>query len=109
MALEKSGMQSVDLIIHARWIVPIRPRSVLHDHALAVHDGHILAIGPAEEIRARYTAAHTTQLDHHVLMPGLVNAHTHAAMTLMRGLADDLPLRTWLHEYRVGPQRCQAG
>ncbi len=99
MALEKSGMQSVDLIIHARWIVPIRPRSVLHDHALAVHDGHILAIGPAEEIRARYTAAHTTRLDRHVLMPGLVNAHTHAAMTLMRGLADDLPLMTWLNEH----------
>ena len=99
MALEKSGMQSVDLIIHARWIVPIRPRSVLRDHALAVHGGHIRAIGPAEEIRARYTATHTTQLDHHVLMPGLVNAHTHAAMTLMRGLADDLPLRTWLHEH----------
>ncbi|MGR2913499.1 TRZ/ATZ family hydrolase [Acidithiobacillus ferrivorans] len=99
MALEKSGMQPVDLIIRARWIVPIRPRTVLHDHALAVHDGHIIAIGPAEDIRARYAATSTTRLDHHVLMPGLVNAHTHAAMTLMRGLADDLPLMTWLNEH----------
>ncbi|WP_255305506.1 TRZ/ATZ family hydrolase [Acidithiobacillus ferrivorans] len=99
MALEKSGMQSVDLIIRARWIVPIRPQTVFHDHALAVHDGHIIAIGPAEDIRARYVASTTTRLDHHVLMPGLVNAHTHAAMTLMRGLADDLPLMTWLNEH----------
>ena len=69
VALEKSGMQPVDLIIRARWIVPIRPQTVLHDHALAVHDGHIIAIGPAEDIRARYAATSTTRLDHHVLMP----------------------------------------
>ncbi|EGQ62068.1 amidohydrolase family protein, partial [Acidithiobacillus sp. GGI-221] len=99
MGLEKSGMQSVDQVIRARWVVPVRPRTVLHDHALAVQDGRIVAIGPAAEILTRYTAASMTHLDQHVLMPGLVNAHTHAAMTLMRGLADDLPLMTWLNAH----------
>ncbi|RBM03432.1 N-ethylammeline chlorohydrolase [Acidithiobacillus ferridurans] len=92
-------MQSVDQVIRARWVVPVRPRIVLHDHALAVQDGRIIAIGPAAEILTRYTAASMTHLDQHVLMPGLVNAHTHAAMTLMRGLADDLPLMTWLNAH----------
>ena len=97
--MEHGVQQSVDLLIRARWMLPIHPRTVFHDHALAVHDGHIVAIGPAEEIRQRYAAASYIRLDRHVLMPGLVNAHTHAAMTLMRGLADDLPLMTWLNEH----------
>lgn len=89
----------VDQIISARWVIPVRPRVLLHHHALAIKQGRIVAIGPRDEIHAAYTAAENTSLDHHVLMPGFVNAHTHAAMTLMRGLADDLPLMTWLNEH----------
>ena len=94
-----SPPQEVDLLLHARWIIPIRPRGVLHDHALAVHAGRILALGPAGEMTRQYRAREHLHLDRHVLMPGLVNAHTHGAMTLLRGLADDLPLMTWLNRH----------
>ncbi|MHB1531518.1 TRZ/ATZ family hydrolase [Acidithiobacillus sp.] len=94
-----SSPQEIDLLLHARWMIPIRPRGVLHDHALAVHAGRILALGHAEELARQYRAREHLHLDQHVLMPGLVNAHTHAAMTLLRGLADDLPLMTWLNRH----------
>ncbi|MHB8247800.1 MAG: TRZ/ATZ family hydrolase [Acidithiobacillus sp.] len=94
-----SSPQEIDLLLHARWTIPIRPRGVLHDHALAVHAGRILALGPAGDLARQYRAREHLHLDQHVLMPGLVNAHTHAAMTLLRGLADDLPLMTWLNRH----------
>jgi 5-methylthioadenosine/S-adenosylhomocysteine deaminase len=72
---------------------------VLTDHAVAVRDGKIEAILPAVEARQRFAAYEAVELGEHVLMPGLVNAHTHAAMTLMRGLSDDLPLMRWLEEH----------
>ncbi|ANQ85777.1 N-ethylammeline chlorohydrolase [Azoarcus olearius] len=90
---------TVDLLIFARWIIPIEPAAtVLENHALAVRDGRIIALLPSTEARAQYTATREFLLDHHVLLPGLVNAHTHAAMNLMRGIADDLPLMRWLQE-----------
>jgi len=91
---------SVDFLVAARWIVPVRPAGViLERHAIAVRDGRIADILPLEEARQRYPEAAVTELGEHVLFPGLVNAHTHAAMTLLRGLADDLPLMTWLKEH----------
>ena len=72
---------------------------MLEKHAVAVRDGTIEAILPAHEARARFPDYEETALDSHVLMPGLVNAHTHAAMTLLRGLADDTPLARWLEEH----------
>ena len=72
---------------------------MLEQHAVAVRDGKIEAILPAHEARSRFPAYEETALDSHVLMPGLVNAHTHAAMTLLRGLADDTPLLRWLEEH----------
>jgi len=69
---------------------------VLEHHAVAVRDGRILAILPSAEAETRYRAEHLHRLADHALIPGLVNAHTHAAMTLLRGLADDLPLMEWL-------------
>jgi len=87
-------------IAYPRWLVPIEPAgSVLTDHAVAVRDGKIEALLPAAEARQRFTDYESVVLDEHVLIPGLVNAHTHAAMTLMRGLADDLPLMRWLEEH----------
>ncbi len=99
MPSQHAAKPVVDQIISARWVIPVRPRALLHHHALAIKQGRIVAIGPRDEIYAAYTAAENTTLDQHVLMPGFVNAHTHAAMTLMRGLADDLPLMTWLNEH----------
>lgn len=86
-----------DLCLRAPWIIPVEPRGqVLRDHALVIRDGLITAIVPSS---TKVTATTTVNLAHHVLLPGLVNAHTHAAMTLFRGLADDLPLQQWLNEH----------
>ena len=64
-----------------------------------MRDGKIAAVLPAAAARERFPDAEELALDHHVLIPGLVNTHTHAAMSLMRGLADDLPLMRWLEEH----------
>ena len=80
--------------------MPVEPAgAVLEQHAVAVRDGKIEAVLPASQARARFAGYEELALDHHVLMPGLVNAHTHAAMSLLRGLADDLPLMRWLEEH----------
>lgn len=87
-----------ELLIRARWIAPVEPAGVLEDHAVAVGDGRVLALLPAAEAERTIEARNTVTLGEHLLIPGLVNAHTHAAMTLLRGYADDLPLETWLKE-----------
>lgn len=93
-------MEQVDILINARWIIPVEPRgTVLEDHSLAVRDGRILAVLPSEDAAARFEPATRRDLPRHALIPGLVNAHTHVAMNLLRGLADDLPLMTWLNEH----------
>lgn len=91
-------MKAADSLLHCRWIAPVEPARVLLDHhSLVVHEGRILDILPSEQARERYAADIEHELDAHLLIPGLVNAHTHAAMTLLRGLADDLPLLDWLN------------
>jgi 5-methylthioadenosine/S-adenosylhomocysteine deaminase len=91
---------SIDLLIEARWVVPIEPHGVvLDDHAVAIDGGIIQAILPVEQARQRFAPRERIVLDEHALIPGLINAHTHNPMTLMRGLADDLPLMTWLQEH----------
>ncbi|MGB7542713.1 MAG: TRZ/ATZ family hydrolase [Burkholderiales bacterium] len=93
-------MQSIDSLISARWVVPVEPAgTVLPDHSVAIAQGRIVAVLPSAEAGRRYQAAAHVRLDRHALIPGLVNLHTHAAMTLMRGLADDLPLMTWLNDH----------
>ncbi|MCE7032814.1 TRZ/ATZ family hydrolase [Lysobacter sp. GX 14042] len=93
-------LQSCDLLIEAGWVVPIEPHGVvLEDHAVAVSGGEILAVLPAAEARARFQPAETVSRPGSVLIPGLVNAHTHNPMNLLRGIADDLPLMTWLQEH----------
>ncbi|GIX22707.1 MAG: N-ethylammeline chlorohydrolase [Gammaproteobacteria bacterium] len=92
--------EAIDLLVEARWVIPVVPRAaVLEDHAVAVRGGRILEILPAAEARRRYRAERVVQRPDHALIPGLVNAHTHAAMTLFRGLADDRPLMVWLQEH----------
>jgi len=93
-------MQNIDLLIHARWIIPVEPaHTILENHAVAIHDGRILELLPGADAKQKYQADSVHHLDHHALIPGLVNAHTHAAMTLFRGLADDLPLMDWLQNH----------
>jgi len=89
-----------NLLLSARWVVPVEPAgAVLEHHAVAVRDGAIERVFPAGEISGPFEAYERVDLPDHVLIPGLVNAHTHAAMSLMRGLADDLPLMRWLQEH----------
>lgn len=95
--MKSSRPVAVDLLIEARWVVPVEPHAVvLEDHAVAVRDSKIVDILPQSEARARYEPAEHVQLGEHALIPGLVNSHTHNPMTLLRGLADDLPLMEWL-------------
>ncbi|MGQ3057477.1 MAG: TRZ/ATZ family hydrolase [Nevskia sp.] len=93
-------MQTIDLLVFPKWLVPIEPEGVaLVEHALAIRDGRIVDILPAAFARQTYQPADTLELPEHALMPGLINGHTHSAMALMRGLADDLPLMDWLNNH----------
>lgn len=90
-------------LILPRWIAPVEPdATVLADHAVVVREGRIDAVLPADEAVRRHPDAPATRLPGHLLIPGLVNLHTHAAMSLLRGAADDLPLERWLRE-RIWP------
>lgn len=92
--------QPCDLLIEAGWVVPVVPHGVvLTDHAVAVSNGRIQAILPIHEARAQFVPKETVARPEAALIPGLVNAHTHNPMTLLRGVADDLPLMTWLREH----------
>ncbi len=89
----------IDLAIDAGWVLPMRPAgTVLHDHTVLVSKGRISAVRPTAETLLLDVGERIDRRGH-LLMPGLVNLHTHAAMTLMRGLADDLPLMRWLQEH----------
>ena len=95
--------RDVDLLIRPGWVIPVEPAGVtLEGHSLAVDRGSIVALLPDAEARARFRPRQVVDLPGQVLLPGLVNLHTHAAMSLMRGFADDLPLMRWLSE-RIWP------
>ncbi len=98
-AIHGSYIVHTDLAIHADWIIPVEPTGILEQHSLAIEDGKIAAILPSVDARQQFEAREVVDLPGHVLIPGLINAHTHAAMTLFRGLADDLPLMSWLGEH----------
>ena len=100
--------RSIDTLIEARWLVPVEPhRVVLENHAVAIGAGCIEAILPIDEARTRYAPRERVELAGHALIPGLINVHTHNPMTLMRGLADDLPLMRWLKEH-IWPAEAKA-
>ena len=92
-------MTKVDLIIEARWVCPVVPsHTLLSNHAVVIHSGKIVDVCPIAGTK-QYQANETLQLRDQVLIPGLINLHTHAAMNLMRGLADDVPLMPWLEQH----------
>ena len=89
--------ETCDLLIEAGHVIPIEPHAiVLENHAVAIRDGIVIELLPIADARRRYDAAETVSRPDAVLLPGLVNAHVHNPMTLLRGVADDLPLKQWL-------------
>jgi 5-methylthioadenosine/S-adenosylhomocysteine deaminase len=93
-------MKQIDTLIQARWIIPVVPHNTwLEDHTLAIDDGRIVDLLPKSAAEKQYQADVTLKLDQHALIPGLINAHSHVAMSLFRGLADDLPLMEWLNDH----------
>jgi 5-methylthioadenosine/S-adenosylhomocysteine deaminase len=96
-------MKHIDTLIYAGWIIPVEPENVIYEHhAIAIHEGKIAAILPSNEASREFSARITHRLNTHLLIPGLINTHTHAAMTLFRGFADDMPLQEWLNT-RIWP------
>ena len=97
---------NIDCVIDARWVIPVEPRrTVLDHHSVAINDGIIVDLMPSAAVAARYLPQRRIELAEHALIPGLVNLHTHAAMTLMRGLADDRALMDWLQ--KIGRASCR--
>lgn len=93
-------MQDVSAIIHARWVAPIRPKNILLEtHSVIIQNDKILDILPQQQAIKQYCSHDTRELNQHIVIPGLINCHTHCAMNLFRGLADDLPLMSWLQDH----------
>ena len=87
-------------LLCARWVIPVVPDGVvLEHHVVAIADGAITDVLPQSAAAERYPDATAVNLPDHVLIPGLINLHTHAAMTLMRGMSDDRPLMDWLSNH----------
>ena len=98
--MTEAARQACDVLIEAGWVVPVVPHGVvLEDHAVAISGNKIIKVLPIAEARARFAPAETVLRPDAALMPGLVNAHTHNPMTLLRGIADDLPLKVWLQQH----------
>lgn len=92
--------QQVDTIIKARWIIPVDDsKQILENHALVINHGHILDISPCESVEQQFNPTELINLTGHAIIPGLINSHTHACMSLFRGLADDMPLMDWLNNH----------
>jgi 5-methylthioadenosine/S-adenosylhomocysteine deaminase len=95
-----SGPEPASLIVQGAWVLTMnREHQVFSPGAVALNGAEIVAVGPPAEVKARYTPAQVLDYPQGLILPGLINAHTHAAMSLFRGLADDLPLEEWLNNY----------
>ncbi len=92
-------MEKADLILRARYVLTMSQETPLEHAAVAVRGPEIVAVGPERELLERFETSLLLGDEHSVLLPGLINAHTHAPMVYLRGIADDLPLRQWLQEH----------
>jgi len=93
-------MEKVDILINARWVIPVAPDCVPRErYSVAIHHGRIVAVLPSAEAGIRFEARETLDRPQHALLPGFINSHTHSSMSLLRGLADDLPLMEWLRQH----------
>ena len=90
---------TADILLHPDWVVPVLPQGVvLEQHSVAIANGRISAVLPRAEAEA-ISAGEVLELPGQVLLPGLINCHGHAAMSLLRGYADDFPLMPWLEDH----------
>ena len=97
---KKNLMKQIDLLLTAAWIVTVNDNNeVLEEHSIAINNGVIVDILPTETALLQYQANTHQTFSEHAITPGLINSHTHAAMNLFRGLADDLPLMEWLQSH----------
>ncbi len=93
-------MKNVDLILHGQWVLPVTDNDpLLHKHSIVIDDGRICDILPTTQLAEQYSSHIEKHFDNHLLMPGLINAHTHSPMNLFRGIADDLALDEWLNHH----------
>ncbi|MEZ5571369.1 MAG: amidohydrolase family protein [Halioglobus sp.] len=91
--------QAADILIHPQWIVPVQPHGVvLENHSIALSGDRISALVPRSEAQS-IQAQTVLELPGQVVLPGLINCHGHAAMSLLRGYADDQPLMPWLEQH----------
>ena len=98
--------ETVSLLLKAAWVLPLTPENeIFAPGAVAVRGAHLAAVGPLEEVADRFAAARVLDYPRGLILPGLINAHTHAAMALFRGLADDLPLEEWLQNHIFPAER----
>ena len=96
----RASSSDIDLIVYGSSVVTMDAAETVHTNgAVAIDEGLIIAVGSASDIDARYKATETMAGDDRIVMPGLINGHSHAAMTLLRGIADDLALMDWLNNY----------
>jgi len=100
------GLEAVSLLVTGAWVVTMnQPGEIFAPGAVAIRDDHIVAVGPQDLLTARFAAPRTLNYPQGLILPGLINAHTHAAMSLFRGLADDLPLEEWLANHIFPAER----
>jgi 5-methylthioadenosine/S-adenosylhomocysteine deaminase len=93
-------MTNIDTLLQARWLIPVNAaHDCLEHHTIAIDDGRIIDILPDDQAILQYSAQTRIAYPNHALMPGMINCHTHAAMSLFRGLADDLALMDWLQNH----------
>jgi 5-methylthioadenosine/S-adenosylhomocysteine deaminase len=99
-------MEHIDTLLSARWIIPIEPAGVvLEAHSLAIHQGRVLAVLPTAQAKQLFTARETLERPTHALLPGFVNAHTHAASSLLHGAVGSSSFEHWAHSIRLLQQR----
>ncbi|HDZ75986.1 MAG TPA: S-adenosylhomocysteine deaminase, partial [Desulfobacteraceae bacterium] len=92
--------QAADLVVTGSYLLTLDDQdTIIEDGGIAVAGDHILEIGAGRELLEKYSGAAAIREEHGLIMPGLINTHTHAAMACFRGLADDLPLMQWLQDY----------
>lgn len=93
-------MSHVQTLIHGKYVIPINSEEMtLHNTSIAIQDGRILDVLTKDIAEKNYSSEKTFNYDHHIIVPGLINTHSHAAMSLFRGIANDLPLMDWLQNH----------
>lgn len=91
---------NIDTLVCGRWVIPVEPDNTIYEHhAVAINNGRIIDLLPIDQALTRYNSLDVQHLQSHVLIPGLINAHTHSPMSLFRGIANDISLMDWLNNH----------